>query len=371
MTAVDGRRYLTALGWLMVWPCLAQPIVETVRVTASTAERKTPVTGELLPFQQTPIHARLTGYVESVLVDVGSQVREGQLLAVLSAPEMKAQLAEAEAKVLAVDAQRAEAEARLLAAQSTYERLKAASATPGAIAGNELIVAENTVAAARAAVQAVESSKKAAQASVQAIRDLMAYLRVTAPFAGVITDRIAHPGALVGPSTEPLFRLQQISRLRLVAAIPENSVGVFRPGTRVAFTVPAYPGELFYGTVARNPRSMDAKTRTLGIELDVVNPGGRLTPGMYPEVSWPVRRGKASLLVPPTAIVTTTEKSFVIRVRNGRAEWVTVRRGQPAGELVEIFGPVREGDEIVRRATDEIRDGAPLRTKLNGRAGAS
>jgi RND family efflux transporter MFP subunit len=322
--------------------------------------------GEFLPYQSVQVSARVNGYVEKVDVDRGSVVKKGHLLAVLSAPEMDAQLAEAESKVQSTDSQRVEAEARLISAKSTHDRLKTASATPGAVAGNELVLAENAVAAAQALVRTQESAKRAAQAAVDAIRDLKNYLRVTAPFDGIITERYVHPGALVGPganSAGPLLKLEQISRLRLVVAVPESDVGAVRTGTHVTFTVPAFPGETFTGSIARIPRSMDPKTRTMAVELDVFNSKGRLAPGMYPEVSWPVNRGRASLLVPPSSIVTTTERTFVIRVENGRAGWVNVRRGSPAGDLVEVYGDLREGDQIVRRATDEIRNGSPVQVK--------
>jgi RND family efflux transporter MFP subunit len=207
---------------------------------------------------------------------------------------------------------------------------------------------------------------KAAQASAAALKDLESYLNVAAPFSGVITERNVHPGALVGPAgganAVPMFQLEQNSRLRLVVSVPEIEVSGIARGARVPFSVPAHPGETFTGVVARIPRSMDPKTRSMAVELDVPNPRGALAPGMYATVTWPVKRSRASLLVPLTSIVTTTERTFVIRVRDGRAEWVTVRRvpGAAPGELVEVYGPLREGDLIVKRGSDEIREGARL-----------
>jgi hypothetical protein len=158
--------------------------VDVVRVVSRSAERKVQLPGEFIPFQTVTIHAKVTGFVDRIEVDRGSVVKKGQLLATLDAPELRAQRAEAEAKVLNAESQRAEAEAKLAGVQSTYERLKAASATPGVIAGNELIQAEKIVDAARAQVRAVEGSIKAAQASVQVVRDMEDYLQVTAPFDG-------------------------------------------------------------------------------------------------------------------------------------------------------------------------------------------
>ncbi len=344
---------------------LAAQSLEVVPVVSSTVERKLRLPGELLPYLKVDLHARVTGFVENVEADRGSVVHKGQLLVRLVAPEMVAQIAEAQARFQAVESQRAEAEARLVAAQSTFERLRAASSTPGAVAGNELVLAEKTVEAARALGKALESSSAAAQASVRALREIEGFLNVAAPFDGVITARFAHPGALVGPAAGaangPLLTLEQNSRLRLVVAVPETDASSIPLGARVSFLLPAHPGQTFTGVVARSANSMDAKTRTMPVELDVSNSKGLLAPGMYPEVQWPARRSRPSLLVPPTAIVTTTERSFVIRVRDGRAEWVDVARGIPSGALVEVYGSLHAGDTILRRASDEVRHGALIR----------
>ncbi|MBL8175412.1 MAG: efflux RND transporter periplasmic adaptor subunit [Bryobacterales bacterium] len=358
-----GVGMLALLGLLGLLPAWGQS-VEVVNVTSKVLERKSRLPGEFAPYQTVDLHARVGGYVEKVEVDIGSTVKAGQLLVTLSAPEMKAQLAEAEAKIGVLESQKIEAEVKLLAVQSTYEKLKAASATPGVIAGNELVLAEKAVDVAKAMIVSLESSAKVARAAVDAQKELMAYLQVHAPFDGVITQRWAHPGALVGPAKgQALLRVEQQSRLRLIVAVPEGESGNIPRGAKVAFTVPAYIGETFAGTVARHPHTMDAKTRTMPVELDVVNTGLRLTPGMYPEVQWPYKRPRASTLVPPTAIVTTTERSFVIRVSDGKTEWVNVSRGLAAGDLVEVFGGVKDGDTVVKRGSDEIREGATVAVK--------
>src|SRR5262245_179240 len=340
----------------------AQTAVEVVRVVARPVERQVKLPGEFEPFMAVPIFARVTGFVRQVNVDRGSSVKHGQLLATLEAPEMQAQIVEAESKAQALDLQRAEAEAKLAAARSTYDRLKAASATPGVVAENDVVVAQKAVEAAQSLVRSYENSIKAAQAQAQAVKDLGQYLQIRAPFDGVITERNVHPGALVGPGagTTPMLRLHQIARLRLVVAVPEALVGGIVKDARVSFTVPAYPGETFYGTVNLVAHDLDEKTRSMPVELDVKNPDLRLGAGMYPEVQWPVKRPQPSLLVPPTSVVTTTERTFVIRVDNGVAQWVNVGRGARVGDLIEVFGPLKDGDTIVRRATDEIRDGSKV-----------
>jgi len=340
----------------------AQQAVDVVRVVAKSVDRQVKLPGEFQPYLSVPVYAKVGGFVKTVSVDRGSTVREGQVLATLEAPEMQSQVVEAQAKAQAIELQRAEAAAKLAAAQSTYDRLKAASATPGVVAENDVVVAQKNVEAAQALVRSYDDSIKAAQAQVQAVKDLQQYLTIKAPFAGIITERNVHPGALVGPGSTapPLLRLQQISRLRLVVAVPEALVGATVKGARVAFTVPAYPGETFFGVLNLMAHDLDEKTRSMAVELDVRNADLRLSPGMYPEVQWPVRRPQASMLVPPTSIVTTTERTFVIRVANGVAQWVNVSRGARVGDLIEVFGALRDGDTIVRRGTDEIREGAKV-----------
>ncbi len=345
----------------------AQQPVDVVQVVSKNVERKLLLPGELAPFLKVDLRARVSGFVERVEVDRGSAVKQGQLLVLLSAPELTARRAAAEARVPAVDSQRAEAQARLVAAESTYERLRLATATPGAVAENEVVLARQAVEVARAAVAALENSRHAAEDEARSLRELEGFLKVIAPFDGTITARYVDPGALVGPAAAPLLCLEQSTSLRLVVEVPEAEVGGILEGARMSFTVPAFPGVPFRGVVSRIAHSLDPKTRTMPVELDVRNPDGRLAPGMYPEVTWPVRRASASLLVPPSSIATTTERSFVIRVRDGRAEYVAVTRGATVGDLVEVLGALRPADEILRRGTDEIREGSALSVRRAGR----
>lgn len=157
---------------------------ETVPVISKRIERKSRLPGEFLPYEAVELRARVTGFVDKVMVDRGSIVKKGDLLVELDAPEMKAQLAEAHSKTQALEAQRAELDAKRLAAESTYARTKAASATPGAIAQNEVVLAEKAVDAARGALQALEGSIRASRDAAKAIEELESYLKVTAPFDG-------------------------------------------------------------------------------------------------------------------------------------------------------------------------------------------
>ena len=336
---------------------------DSVPVVSKPVSRMADLPGEFLPFLSVSLHAKVPGYVERILVDRGSRVDGGQLLAELSAPEMAAQIAEAESKVQAIESDRLQAEAQLAAAQSTYDRLKKAAETPGAIAGNELIQMEKQVEAAQALVHSREQAKRAAEAAVKSEKEMQAYLRITAPFDGVVTERLVHPGALVGPGADSvLVTIQQISQLRLVVAVPEEYVGGITEGAKLAFQVPAYPERTFSGTLARVSHALDKGTRTMAVELDVANRDGSLAPGMYPSVKWPIRRSRPAIFVPKTSVVTTTERTFVVRNQNGRAEWVDVRKGAAEGDLIEVLGDLKAGDLVVRVATDEIREGSALQS---------
>lgn len=357
------RRVVVAAGaaWLMTAGARAQS-VETVKVAiAPSAERVVSLPGELQPYQATAVAARVSGFVESVTVDRGTVVSRGQTLATLATPELVAQTAEALTRVQQAEARKAEADARVAAATSALARLTRASSTPGAVSGLELERAQEEAAAAKASADAQAQAVAGAKSAHEAVRALEQYQRVTAPFAGRIVERLVHPGALVGPSAGALFRLEDTSRLRLVLPVPEVSVGVVKPGRTIEFKVPSHPGRTFTATLARSAGSLDAKTRTMTIEADVTNRDGLLAPGMFPDVSWPVVRAASPLLVPVSAVVTTTERTFVIRVTAGKAEWVTVKKGAAAGELVEVQGALGAGDVVVRRGTDEIRPGAAIK----------
>jgi len=354
-------RFLAVLACLaaLALPALAQT-ADLAAVVSKPVSRTIDLPGEFLPYLSVAVRAKVAGYVERIVVDRGSAVKQGELLAQLSAPEMQPQIAEANAKALAAEADRLQAEAQLAAAEATFERLKKAAETPGAIAGNEIVQAGKQVDAARAVVGARQQEVAAAQAAARALRDLQAYLTITAPFDGVVTERLVHPGALVGAGDQPLVTIQQVSRLRLVVSVPEEYSGGIAEGAAVPFRVPAHPERTYSGTVARIAHALDPKTRTMPVELEVSNRDGSLAPGMYPTVKWPVRSAQPALFVPRTSVVATTERTFVIRDREGRAEWVDVKKGPVEGDLMQVTGDLRPGDKVVRRGTDELHEGTVI-----------
>ena len=335
--------------------------IKLAKVVSKRVVRTTELPGEFYPFLSAELHAKVAGYVDKVLVDRGSSVTQGELLVQLSAPELEARIVQAEAQISAAESDEAQAEAQLAASQSNYEKLQDAAKTPGAVAENDVIQFKQQTDAAEALVRSRQRTVESMKANLKSQQDLAGYLRITAPFDGVITTRYIHPGALVGPGSDvPLLQLDQISHLRLAVAVPEADVSGIEKGMKVEFKAPAHPERTFSGVIARPARALDMKTRTMPVELDVRNADGLLAPGMYPSVMWPVERSRATLLVPTTSVVTTTERVFVIRDENGRAKWVNVHKGPAVGNLIEVQGDLKPGDEVVDHATDEIRDGTEL-----------
>jgi len=349
---------------------------------------------DLIAYRDVAIFPKVPGFIEWIGVDRGSKVKKGQLLIRMTAPELPAQTKQGldaataaknetiqmKDELNVVKEQLAAAQAKAKASSDTYRRLKEASAYPGIIAGNDLEIAEKTAEGDAATVRSLErkckslqsqeqSAEKKQQAALQSAMSSKAvesYLRLSAPFDGTITERSVHEGSFVNPpsnsNSQPLLRLKQSSILRLVVPVPEADVGGILPGARVRFTVSAFPAEYFSGEVKRVSESVDINTRTMAVELDVPNADHRLDSGMFADVLWPMRRKQPTLFVPQSAVVKTTERTFVIRVKHGEAEWVDVKTGVTDGETIEVFGNLSAGDQVVVRGTDEIRPG----TKVNG-----
>jgi membrane fusion protein (multidrug efflux system) len=230
------------------------------------------------------------------------------------------------------------------------------------------VLAQKAVEAEQSQVAAAQQNVEGARQALNSVTEMEAYLRVTAPFNGVVTERNVHPGALVGPNSAqsgglPIVRVVENDRLRLVLPVPEGYLGGASVGAVIKFAVAAYPGETFSGTVARVAQTVDVKTRTMAVELDVDNRDGRLASGTFCQVQWPVRRAGPSLLVPSASVVSTTDRTFLIRIRNGRTEWVDVKTGVASGTLVEVFGDLRADDQVAARGTDELKPGSDVRVK--------
>ncbi len=339
------------------------PVAVTI-VPVISAKLHTTVSlpAQLIPYESVDIFPKVTGFVQAVTVDRGSRVKRGQVLVKLTAPELSSQRSQAEAAVRAAEAQLAAAKAKLASDNGTWLHMVAASKTPGVLAENDVMVAEQTVSADKGVVDAAQQNVSAAHDTLRSVSQTEAYLTITAPFDGVITTRNLHPGALIGPASgqpgaQPILQMVDDTRLRLVAPVPEAMAGEIRLGQPVSFSVPAYPAQVFNAPIKRIAHELDEKTRTMPVELDVANRDGKLSPGSFTTVLWPVNRAYATLFVPPSAVATDQQHTFVIRVQNNKAERVTVQTGQTADGNLEVFGALNARDEVVKAATDAILSG--------------
>lgn len=348
----------------------AATAVNTVPVISKKLQTTISLPAQLTPYEQVDIYPKVTGFVETVTVDRGSRVQRGQVLVRLTAPELDSQRSQADAALRAAESQLATAQAKLASDNGTYLHMVAASKTPGVLAENDVAVAGQTVSADKGLVAATEQNIAAARESLKSVSQTASYLTVTAPFAGVVTTRNLHPGALIGPGAgnagaQPILQIVDDKRLRLVVPIPEVQVGEIKMGQLVSFTVPAYPGQTFKAPVQRISHDVDEKSRTMPVELEVVNRDGRLSPGSFATVSWPLERSYSTLFVPTSAVTTDQQHTFVIRVRNNKAEWVTVQTGQTLNGELEVFGDIAAGDQVVKIASDAIHSGDAVRVQTS------
>jgi len=350
----------------------AQPIaVEVTPVKSQKLNTTVVLPAELLPYESVDIHAKVSGFLKSIDVDRGSQVKAGEKIAELDAPELVAQQAQAEAAYQSAQSQFAAAKVKLAADQATFQHMSVAAKVPGTVAGNDLDIAQKTTQEDEANVAALEKTADAAQQSLKAVAQLESYLNITAPFDGQVTTRYVHPGALVGPaggaaSSTPIVRIETLTRHRLVVPVPENDVAGVPEGAEVSFTVPSFPDKPFRSPISRISHDVDLKTRTMPVELDVRDPNAQLVPGTFCQVDWPIRRAYPTLFVPASAVASNLERTFVIRISQSRAEWVDVTTGARSGNLIEVFGNLHEGDQVATRGTDQLRPNTEVSPHLAG-----
>ncbi|MEZ0610788.1 efflux RND transporter periplasmic adaptor subunit [Fibrella sp. WM1] len=333
--------------------------VVVVDVQSLQPSKRVTLPGELKPWNRVNMYAKVKGYVRSLSVDRGTAVRKGQVLARLEAPEVLAELSGAQAQLQAQEATLVEQTTRARASRLVYQRLVQTAKTEGAVSANELDQAQARMQADSAMVAVARGTVQAARSNFQAKTELRQYLTITAPFDGVVIERNISPGALVGAgdSGKPLFVLEDSRTLRLTVAIPEAFANQLPARSAVSFTVSAIPERRFNARLARTSESLIEANRSMVAEFDVNNAGHDLKAGMYAEVTLPVERSAKTLFVPTTAVVSSSERLFVIRVSDGRAQWVTVQKGNIVDSLVEVFGDLKPGMAIVRTASEEIRDG--------------
>src|SRR5690242_8068469 len=269
--------------------------------------------GELLPYEQVNIYPKIKGFIKKIYVDRGSKVDKGQLLAVLEAPEIGEEYSASQFSTSA-------AYQKYLFSKQSYNRLKEASNKSGAVATIEL---ERAHAQLLGDSAAYKSSLAASSASGQ----INNYLRITAPFSGIITERFFSEGALVGESTgtsRPLFQLSQQNKLRLTVGIPEKEAESLPKGTKVNFTVVDFPGKIYTATLSRNSGAIDVTSRSVVAEFDVQNVTSELRAGQYAKIEILLRRPEPTLWVPSSGVVQAQSGVFVIKVEHNVTRRVPV-----------------------------------------------
>ena len=343
------------------------------------------LSGEFKPFQDVDVHAKVAGYIRKIFVDVGDHVREGQTLAELEIPELAAQLSGADAACRAAEQQIRRAQGELQRAQSThsaahaaYQRLKqAAESRAGLVAQQEVddsqakdLGSEAQVSSAEAELAQARQQLEVAEANQKQFRAMMGYTRITAPFAGVITNRYADTGALVAAGTSsstqatPVVRLAQVSKLRLVLAIPESAASQIRPGDPVKVHVGALRKD-FQGKVTRFAASLDQQTRTMETEIDFENSDSQLLPGMYAETDLALSGKENALTVPLEAVSRNGNDATVLALGSrNEVEERHVKLGLEDSARVEILSGVSEGDRVVIGNRSQFRPGDRVQPKL-------
>lgn len=327
----------------------AIPSIKTVAVQSQQPEFSIVLPGELMPYEQVNIYPKIKGFVKRIYVDRGSIVSKGQLLAQLEAPEIGEQFA-------ARKSSSGTAYQKYLFSKQSYNRLKEASKKNGAVASIEIERAYANLLGDSAAYQSSRSD-------ASAFGQITNYLRIRAPFSGVITGRFISEGALVGDNnakTEPMFQLAQQNKLRLIVAIPEKQAQSLPGGTVAKFTVTDFPGRIFTATLSRNSGALDVSSRSVIAEFDMPNQGNELRAGQYAKVTIQLMRSQPSLWVPAVSVVQSQSGVFVIKTENNITKRVPVQTGAVKDSLVEIFGNLHAGDTILKKGSEEIKEGITI-----------
>lgn len=318
--------------------------VKSFIVKKDSVQKTISLPGDLFPDENIQIRAKVQGYIKKLNVDIGSHVRKGQVLALIDAPEINTRVKELNEKVTA-------AKARFLSSKDYYDRIYTASQTDGVVAGNELEQRKNQMAAD-------SSEYKAATFASSSYKQIGDYLAIIAPASGIITKRNIDVGSFVGSANEkPLFELDNNSTLRLRVAIPEIYTGATLLNNTGELTTRSLPDKRFKTQLARKAGSIDNETRSEIWEFEVPNSNHQLLSGSYADVKLHFIRPQKSFAVPTSVVVTTLERKFVIKVADGNTKWVDVRTGFNLGDNQEIFGDLNEGDTLILKSSEELKEG--------------
>ena len=337
----------------------AEPVVTVVHPQRGNPAEELVLPGNIQAFIDAPIYARTSGYLKKWYFDMGAHVKQGQLLADIESPEVDQQLQQARADL-------ATNEADLRLAQITAERYVGLFRTDS-VAKQDVDNAVQNAAAKNAVV-------KSAQANVRRLEQLVSFEKVYAPFDGVITARNTDIGQLIDSGSSPgsqreLFHVAAVNKLRVFVNVPQVYSHATKPGIKGDLTLPEIPGRRFEGTLVRTADAIDPNTRTLLVEVDVLNSTGLLFPGAYTEVHFKIQSDRSTLIVPSASLVFRSEGLRLPIVLNGnRAALVPVVLGRDFGNTVEVLSGLADDASIIANPPDSLVDGEIVRviqTKTN------
>jgi RND family efflux transporter MFP subunit len=327
---------------------LVVPLVNVVSPQPGQTGFGLPLPAEIKPLVETPIYARASGYLKNRLVDIGTNVAAGQLLAEIDTPELNQELAQSRAQL-------AQTDAALSLAKITATRWAELVKTES-VSDQEAAEKQSDLALKSAAVEA-------ARANVQRLVDLQSFTRVTAPFAGMITARGTDVGQLItAGSGKELFHLAQTHTLRVYVRVPQSAAHNVTPGQTAELILPELPGKVFPAKVVRTAGAMDAQSRTLLTELEVDNSDGAILAGSYAQVQFPEVKLDASMTLPSNTLLFRAEGAQVGVVKtDGKVELCSVTLGRDFGATVEVLGGLKASDRVIVNPSDSLVTGAQVR----------
>jgi membrane fusion protein, multidrug efflux system len=345
------------------------PVVGVVQPKFMDETTNLTLPGTARPMQETAIFARTTGYLKSWTNDIGSHVTAGQLLAVLDAPDVDAQLAEAQAALQQAKANVVSAQNNYDLTQATYTRYKGLVAT-GGVTQQDLDTRQTAFSLASAARDAADASVKSAEATVQRLQAAQDWEKIYAPFDGTVTARNYDIGALISANNtaagQEMFRISQTDPLRVFVNVPQSYVTLIRVGQHVTFRAPNYPGRDFDGVVARWAGALDPNSRTMLTELHFDNHDGALWPGMYGEANFQIHRDHPPMTVPSTALMFEADGTQLALVKDGKIRFQPVQVGRDFGSEIEILIGLQGDEQVVSNPGEKLADGLDVKTVASG-----
>jgi RND family efflux transporter MFP subunit len=344
--------------------------VAVARVERQDLSQELVCDAEFRPYQEVDLHAKVAGYLESINVDIGDRVKPGQLLATIEVPELADDIRRAEAAQKRNAQEVARAQVAWDDAHLVYSRLSAIAKTqPSLIAQQDLDSALEKDQAAGSALAAAQAEVEVAKAELEKLQTMLKYCRISAPFAGVITERYADPGALIQAGTAsstqtlPIVRLSQNDRLRLDIPVSVSYVSGIKNGDPVAVHVAALE-KPFEASIARTSGKVDTATRTMKVEVDVPNPDLKLIPGMYASVALRLDHRDKTLAIPVEAV--SRQKACTVFVVNPQniIEERTVSLGLETPRKYEVLTGLRENELVMIGSRTQVKPGQRVGTKL-------